>query len=140
LVSRNNVRNSISAQTNGGLNLRSLYSLSNSVTPINAPLEYDSSMVDGEYIRASLGYDGFAFLEGSFRSDRSSTLPKLTTDLIISVSGSLVFSQLVDAPSFGKVANYAEVGSATDPTMYLIHLILELHLTELESHRIWCSS
>jgi hypothetical protein len=33
-------------------------------------------MVDGEYIRASLGYDGFAFLEGSFRSDRSSTLPK----------------------------------------------------------------
>jgi hypothetical protein len=49
---------------------------SNSVTPINAPLEYDSSMVDGEYIRASLGYDGFAFLEGSFRSDRSSTLPK----------------------------------------------------------------
>jgi hypothetical protein len=27
-------------------------------------------------IRASLGYDGFAFLEGSFRSDRSSTLPK----------------------------------------------------------------
>jgi hypothetical protein len=28
-------------------------------------------MVDGEYIRASLGYDGF-FLEGSFRSDRSS--------------------------------------------------------------------
>jgi hypothetical protein len=38
-------------------------------------------MVD---VRASLGYDGFAFLEGSFRSDRSSTLPKLTTDLIIS--------------------------------------------------------
>jgi hypothetical protein len=40
-------------------------------------------MVDGEYIRASLGYDGFAFLEGSFRSDRSSTF-KRTTDLIIS--------------------------------------------------------
>jgi hypothetical protein len=55
-------------------------------------------MVDGEYIRASLGYDGFAFLEGSFRSDRSSTLPKkLTTDLIISQYLE-VFSQLVDAP------------------------------------------
>jgi hypothetical protein len=82
-----NLRNkckTVSAQTNGGLNLRSLLS-SNSVTPINAPLEYDSSsMVDGEYIRASLGYDGFAFLEGSFRSDRSSTYQKLTTDLIIS--------------------------------------------------------
>jgi hypothetical protein len=92
-------------------------------------------MVDGEYIRASLGYDGFAFLEGSFRSDRSSTLKANNRFDYFSVSGSLVFSQLVDAPwlSFGKVANYA-VGSATDPTMYLIHLILELHLTELESH------
>jgi hypothetical protein len=59
-------------------------------------------MVDGEYIRASLGYDGFAFLEGSFRSDRSSTLQKKTTDLIISQYLGLVFSQLVDAPWFGK--------------------------------------
>jgi hypothetical protein len=55
------------------------------------------------------GYDGFAFLEGSFRSDRSSTLPK-KTDLIIGQFWSLVFSNLIDAPwlSFGKVrANYA---------------------------------
>jgi hypothetical protein len=43
-------------------------------------------MVDGDML-ASLGYDGFAFLEGSFRSDRSSTYQKKTTDLIISVSG-----------------------------------------------------
>jgi hypothetical protein len=47
-------------------------------------------MVDGEYIRASLGYD--AFLEGSFRSDRSSTLPKENNRFdYFSVSGSLVF-------------------------------------------------
>jgi hypothetical protein len=60
-------------------------------------------MVDGEYIRASLGYDGFAFLEGSFRSDRSSTLKK-TTDLIISQYLGFSFLQLIDAPwlSFGK--------------------------------------
>jgi hypothetical protein len=46
------------------------------------------SMVDGEYIRASLGYDGFAFLEGSFRSDRSSTLPKANNRFdYFSVSG-----------------------------------------------------
>jgi TonB-linked SusC/RagA family outer membrane protein len=117
---RNNIANSISARTNGGLNLRSLYSLSNSVTPINAPLEYDANqLVDGEYIRASLGYDGYAFLEGSYRSDRSSTLPKDNNRFdYFSVSGSLVFSNLIDAPwlSFGKArANYAEVGSATDP-------------------------
>jgi hypothetical protein len=46
--------------------------------------EYDSSsMVDGEYIRASLGYDGF-LLSRRILADRSSTLQKLTTDLIIS--------------------------------------------------------
>jgi outer membrane receptor protein involved in Fe transport len=76
-------------------------------------------MVDGEYIRASLGYDGFAFLEGSFRSDRSSTLPKENNRFdYFSVSGSLVFSQLKLTPMviICKVrANYAEVGSATDP-------------------------
>ncbi|MGO4818647.1 SusC/RagA family TonB-linked outer membrane protein [Flavobacterium sp. W22_SRS_FP1] len=117
---RNNVRNDIRAQTNGGLNIKSLYSLSNTVSPINAPIEYgSSSMVDGEYIRASLGYDGFAYLEGSYRTDRSSTLPKENNRFgYYSVSGSLVFSSLIEAPwlSFGKVrANYAEVGSATDP-------------------------
>jgi hypothetical protein len=32
-------------------------------------------MVDGIH-RASLGYDGFAYLEGSYRTDRSSTLQK----------------------------------------------------------------
>jgi hypothetical protein len=37
-------------------------------------------------------YDGFAFLEGSFRSDRSSTLPKENNRFdYFSVSGSLVF-------------------------------------------------
>jgi hypothetical protein len=37
----------------------------------------------------SLGYDGFAFLEGS--SDRSSTPPKENNRFDYSVSGSLVF-------------------------------------------------
>ncbi|WP_338409756.1 SusC/RagA family TonB-linked outer membrane protein [uncultured Flavobacterium sp.] len=117
---RNNQRNSILAATNGGLNLAGLYALSNSVNGINAPSEYDSSsMVDGQYIRASLGYDNFAYFEGSFRSDRSSTLPKANNRYsYFSGSGSLVFSNLIQAPwlSFGKVrANYAEVGSATNP-------------------------
>ncbi len=117
---RRNVNNSIFAATNGGLNLKGLYALSNSVNPINAPGEYDAtSMVDGEYIRASLGYDNFAYIEGSFRSDRSSTLPKADNRYnYFSVSGSLIFSQLIEADwlTFGKLrANYAEVGSDTNP-------------------------
>lgn len=117
---RNNIKNSIFAQTNGGLNKPRLYSLSNSVGPINAPGEYEAnSMVDGEYIRASLGYDSFAYLEGTFRTDRSSNLPKANNRFdYFSVSGSLVFSKYIDAKwlSFGKLrANYAEVGNDTTP-------------------------
>jgi TonB-linked SusC/RagA family outer membrane protein len=117
---RNNIQNSIYAATNGGLNKAGLYSLSNSVGPILAPNEYAAnSMVDGEYIRASLGYDGTAYLEGTFRSDRSSNLPKDNNRYdYFSVSGSLVFSNYIDAKwlSFGKLrANYAEVGSDTSP-------------------------
>lgn len=117
---RKNTANSISAQTNGGLNLARLYALSNSVNPIEAPIEYDAvKMVDGEFVRASLGYDNFAFLEGSYRTDRSSTLPKKQNRYgYYSVTGSLVFSDLIKADwlPFGKVrANYAEVGSDTNP-------------------------
>ena len=117
---RQNKQNSIFAGTNGGLNLPGLYALSNSVSPINAPAEYDAtSVVDGQFARASLGYDNFAYLEGSYRTDRSSTLPKENNRYgYYSVSGSLVFSQLIDARwlSFGKLrANYAEVGNDTNP-------------------------
>ncbi|TDD75879.1 SusC/RagA family TonB-linked outer membrane protein [Flavobacterium caseinilyticum] len=117
---RNNLRSSIFAATNGGLNKARLYSLSNSFAPILAPQEYEaSSMVDGAYIRASLGYDDFAYLEGTYRTDRSSNLPKANNRYgYYSVSGSLVFSKYIDAEwlSFGKLrANYAEVGNDTNP-------------------------
>lgn len=117
---RRNERNSIFASTNGGLNLAGLYTLSNSVNPINAPQEFEStSMVDGAYVRASLGYDNFAYIEGSYRTDRSSNLPIANNRYgYFSVSGSLIFSQLIDEDwlSFGKIrANYGEVGNDTNP-------------------------
>lgn len=117
---RRNERSSIFASTNGGLNLGGLYTLANSVNPINAPQEFEStSMVDGAYVRASLGFDNFAYLEGSYRTDRSSNLPIANNRYgYFSVSGSLIFSQLIDADwlSFGKLrANYGEVGNDTNP-------------------------
>ena len=117
---RRNELNSIFASTNGGLNLAGLYTLSNTFSPIEAPIENEYvTMVDGAYVRASLGYDNFAYLEGSYRTDRSSTLPKSDNRYgYFSVSGSLIFSQLIDADwlSFGKArANYGEVGNDTNP-------------------------
>jgi hypothetical protein len=56
-------------------------------------------------------------LEGSFRSDRSSTLPKKTTDLIISQYLGFSFSNLIDAPwmSFGKAEQIMLKLVAPDP-------------------------
>ena len=117
---RRNTWSSIFAATNGGLNLAGLYSLSNSVNPINAPTEFDAvKMVDGVYGRASLGYDNFAYLEGTFRLDRSAALPKSdNTYDYYSITGSLIFSKFIDAKwlTFGKIrGNYATVGSDTAP-------------------------
>jgi len=112
--------NSIRATTNGGLAIPGLYSLINTVSPLEAPIEYDATkMVDGAYARASLGYDGFLFLEGTYRRDRSSALPKSdNTYGYFSTSASFLFSELMDASwlNLGKFrANYAEVGDDTDP-------------------------
>ena len=112
--------NSITSSTNGGLAIPGLYSLLNTVSPLQAPLEYDATkMVDGIYGRASFGYDNTAFIEGTYRRDRSSALPKDNNSFgYYSISGSLIFSNLLDESwlNFGKFrANYAEVGDDTGP-------------------------
>jgi len=117
---RRNSRNSILAATNGGLNAPGFYALSNSSGPLNPPTEYDAtSMIDGVYARAGLGYLSTYYLEGTVRRDRSSTLPKANnTFWYPSVSTSIILSNLIDAEwlNFTKLrANYAEVGSDTDP-------------------------
>ncbi len=111
---------SMRAVTNGGLGIPGLYALSNSSSPIEAPIEYDATkMVDGAFVRASLGYANFAFIEATYRRDRSSALPKDNNSFgYYSVSGSFIFSEFIDTDwiTFGKLrANYAEVGDDTGP-------------------------
>lgn len=112
--------NSIYATTNGGLNLAGLYALNNSVNPINSPTEYDAiQMVDGLYGRVSLGYLDTYFVEGTYRRDRDSSLPKeKNTYDYWSVTGSVILSKLLttDWLTFAKLrGNYGIVGNGTDP-------------------------
>lgn len=109
--------NSVFSSTNGGLVVPDLYAVSNSVNPPSAPTEgEDRRAVDGYFAGATLGYNDFLFLDGTFRRDRSSTLP---TDKnaynYYSVSGSWLFSnhlKYVNWLSYGKLrANYATVGN-----------------------------
>jgi len=111
---------SISASTNGGINLPGLYSLANSVNPINAPIEYDGDLgVDGFYANASLGWNNTLFLDASYRMDRFSSLPRDNDSQGYGgVSASFVFSSLLDANwlSLGKLrAGWAKTGNGTSP-------------------------
>lgn len=112
---------SIYAITNGGLIIPSIYSLSNSKNPINAPSEADlRSEVGGVFGGATLTYKGLLILDGTFRRDQSSTLPKGNNAYNYpSISGGFIFSKLLPSLtwlSYAKVrANYAEVGNDTRP-------------------------
>lgn len=114
---RRNKLSSILAKTNGGLNVENLYSLSNSVNLIEAPIErYERSGVDGIFANATFGYKELLFLDASLRRDISTTLPLFNNVYWYpSVAGSFLFSNLMKDSSwlsYGKVRlNYAEVGN-----------------------------
>jgi len=113
---------SIYAQTNGGLNVPNLYSLSNTVNPLEAPSEsYSAKQVNGVYSNVNLGYKNFLFIDLTGRNDVSSTLSKGSNSYFYpSISGSYIFAdhlkKLIGSNmkwlSYSKFrANYAQVGS-----------------------------
>jgi len=114
---RRNSLSSISAVTNGGLVADNLFSLSNSVNLINAPIERNERVgVDGIFANATIGYKELLFIDGSIRRDRSTTLPEDNNVYWYpSVAGSFLFSNLMKESTwlnYGKVRlNYAEVGN-----------------------------
>ncbi|WP_203296056.1 SusC/RagA family TonB-linked outer membrane protein [Luteirhabdus pelagi] len=117
-IRRSNI-NSIYAITNGGLAVPGVFSLANSVNPIEAPAETEAELgVDGIYAQASFGFWNTLYLEGTLRRDNTSTLPK-DNSAFYYPSGTLsyIFSNNIDADwlSFGKLRlNYAEVGTGGD--------------------------
>ncbi len=116
---RRNEWNNTSSRTSDGLLIPDLFTLSNSEGPIVSS-QYDATkLVDGFYAQASFGYNSLAYLEGTYRTDRSSALPRTNNRYNYwSVTGSLIFSQILEQDwlTFGKLrANYGLVGNDTDP-------------------------
>ena len=108
--------NSLLSSTSGGLYVPKLFALTNSVNPIENPIETESNLgVNGYYTSVSLGYDNYLFLDATARKDYSSTLPSGKNGYFYpSVSTSFIFSNLIkeDWLSLGKIrAGYAEVGN-----------------------------
>lgn len=113
---RRNSFSRITAETNGGLVVPGVYSLSNSASGIEAPDELvQTEGVNGYYGRLGIGYQNFLYVDGTYRYDISSTLPDADNAYgYLSTTLSFVFSELMesDVLDFGKFRiNYAEVGN-----------------------------
>ncbi len=102
--------------TNNGLSVPDVYALSNSVDPLAPPEETLARLGQNSYYGSvSLGFNNMLYLDGTYRVDQSSTLPKNHwTYQYPSISASFLFSELIkqDWLSLGKLRlNYAEVGN-----------------------------
>ncbi|WP_374173930.1 SusC/RagA family TonB-linked outer membrane protein [Flavobacterium tructae] len=114
--SRRSVSKSIFAATNGGLVVPGIYALSNSIDKINSPGESEVTIgTNSVYANASFNFMETYFLEGSYRVDKSSTLPSSnSTYTYPSITGTYIFSNHIKTNwlSFGKLRlNYAETGN-----------------------------
>ncbi|UKB83315.1 SusC/RagA family TonB-linked outer membrane protein [Chryseobacterium sp. MEBOG06] len=115
---RRNLIDNIYMSTEGGLSKPGLFAISNSVRTILPPDEnYERWLTSSLYATASFGYKNFLFVDGTYRVDKSSNLPKGNNSYgYPSVTGAIILSEFVKQPwmSFWKIrANYAEVGSST---------------------------
>ncbi|GHN00741.1 SusC/RagA family TonB-linked outer membrane protein [Cytophagales bacterium WSM2-2] len=114
---RRNENSSIRGATVSGLVVPSLYTLSNSSGTVVPVETYTRVGVDGMYINTTFGYKDIAFVEGSLRQDKSTTLPNSNNSYLYgSVGGTFVFSTLLSsAPwlSSGRLrTNFATVGNS----------------------------
>lgn len=115
---RRNLIDNVYASTEGGLATPGLFAISNTASPIISPDEnYEKWLTSGAYATASVGYKNLLYVDGTFRIDQSSNLPKGDNSYFYpSVTGSLILSELWKPSwlTFWKIrGNYAEVGSST---------------------------
>ncbi len=105
--------------TVGGLSTTGFYNIEASIDRPDVSSYTLKKQVRSIYAMASLGYKDIYFLDASIRQDVSSALPKNNNSYWYpSVSGSLIFSELLNAKalSFGKLrASYAIAGADVDP-------------------------
>ncbi|MDR2123103.1 MAG: SusC/RagA family TonB-linked outer membrane protein [Flavobacteriaceae bacterium] len=111
---------SFQGSTLGGLLVPGLYSVGNSVSPV-APVEaYLKKQKSGLYGQATLTLFNQLFLDGSYRYDQSTTLPKDNRGYGYFSGGlSWVFSYYLKGTpiNYAKIrASYAEVGSDPETT------------------------
>lgn len=107
--------NSVSANTNSGLSVDNLYTLSNSKSAISYANGRTADKYRAGFVSGNIGYKNFLFAEFTLRKDYYSNLPPDNNSVLIkSFGGSFVFSDLIKKSvpflSFGKLrGSYGEV-------------------------------
>ena len=103
----------------GGLNAPNIFAISNA-QQLSANQSIFEKEINSFYALANVGFKNYAFLDLTYRSDVSSTLPTLSNQYDYFSAGlSAIISDMVELPSaidyFKLRASYAEVGNDTDP-------------------------
>lgn len=108
-----------SAGTNGGLTVENWFNLAASAQKANADMGYSDFLKQAFFGTVSLSYKDWAYLEGTIRNEKTSTL-RNQSYWYPSVNGSVIFSELFNLPAwvdYGKFrVSYGEVGNA--PALY----------------------
>lgn len=109
----------LSMSTVGGLSAPGYYNIDASIDRPSTNSYLRKKEVRSSYGMLSLGFRDTYFIDASLRNDISSALPTANNSFWYpSVSGSLVFSELIDwnPLSFGKIrVSYAQAGSDLSP-------------------------
>lgn len=85
----------IEAMTQGGISIPAFYSLDASMLPVFVNSLVSKQQINSVYGKLGLGWKDMLFVDGTFRNDWASTLPKATRSYFYpSVSGSFIPSEL----------------------------------------------
>ncbi|SKB55139.1 TonB-linked outer membrane protein, SusC/RagA family [Sphingobacterium nematocida] len=108
----------LSQRTQGGLSSIGFYNIEASIDRPAVASYKLKEQTRSAYVMTSLGYKDTYFIDGSFRRDISSTLPKDNNAYnYSSISGAFVFSNLIESTvlSFGKLRSSYAVAGASVP-------------------------
>ena len=120
-----------SVSTSNGLSQENWFNLAASVGTKNASMEKQDLLRTGAFLTASYGFDSWAYLEGSIRQEKTSTLAKGNNSFWYpSVSASILYTELLKNKcpkwwNYGKIrASYGIVGNA--PEIYKANLAFSM--------------
>ena len=107
---RKNYWEDISQHTNGGLSVPNYFNINASKDKATYSNSVRQQEVYSQYARATFGYGGWLYVDGSVRRDQSSTLPPDQNSFTYpSVGTSIIFTEFLKGTNFSKILTFGKV-------------------------------